>query len=71
MILSLSVLGKILLLFFLAIPTVGGGQAPKSEDIWKPFEFFIGNGGVRAMANRAPRLMNASIGLSSTRGSSK
>jgi hypothetical protein len=35
--------GKILLLFSLAIPTIGWGQTPKKEDIWQPFEFLIGD----------------------------
>lgn len=34
---------NILLIILLAMPVTGEGQAPKQEDIWKPFEFFLGN----------------------------
>ncbi len=36
-------LRKILFVIFLAIPMTGLGQTPGQEDIWKPFESFLGN----------------------------
>lgn len=35
--------GKSLLLLSLAIPTIGWGQTSQKEDIWRPFEFLIGD----------------------------